>query len=120
MCSISNALNGVIIYTGVVVIFIATRINVDYPSLPGWGVVERAGRNLLAFREGLGLLGEVMASCCIAWVGSTFVASLLTVACGRRGAGVSGVVVVCSTSVSVSACRVNWLMSSPDMVLPPR
>ena len=37
MCSIPNALNGVILYTGVVVIVIAARINVDYPSLPGWG-----------------------------------------------------------------------------------
>jgi hypothetical protein len=37
MCSIPNSLKGVIIYIGVVVIFIAARINVDYPSLPGWG-----------------------------------------------------------------------------------
>jgi hypothetical protein len=37
MHSIPNTLNGVIIYTGVTVIFIAARINVDYPSLPGWG-----------------------------------------------------------------------------------
>ena len=37
MRSITNAINGVIIYTRVVVIFIVTRIKFNYPSLPGWG-----------------------------------------------------------------------------------
>jgi hypothetical protein len=60
MCSVTNAINGVIIYTGVVVIFIAVRIDVNYLSLPGGGIVERAWRNLPAFRENLGLLGGVI------------------------------------------------------------
>ncbi len=37
MCSITNAINGVIIYSGVIGIFIAVRINDDYLSLLGWG-----------------------------------------------------------------------------------
>jgi hypothetical protein len=66
MCSITNTINGVIIYPRVVVIFIAVRIDVDYLSAcRGGGVVERAGRYLPAFREDLGLLEGVITPRCI-------------------------------------------------------
>ncbi len=85
MRSIPNALNGVIIYTGSSSSSLPPESMSITSACQGGGIVERAGRNLPAFREGLGLLGGVMASCCIAWVGSTFVASLLGVARGRGG-----------------------------------